>query len=153
MLIEQLSQYLPHDPILQSLSILGILTVLSLVAFWITEKVIVSILTRMLRHTSTQLDDILIKRNVFKRLTYLVPALIFYNFSYTIPSITASIKQCALTLLVLTSMLVFNALLGAIEDIYKQTKYSSRINIKSYLQVAKLIINIFFHFFFNIFKS
>ena len=142
MLIDQLSQYLPHSPILQSLSILGILTVFSLVAFWITEKVFVSILTRILRHTSTQLDDILIKRNVFKRLTYMVPALIFYNFSHAAPEFTIMIQRVSLTLIALSTLLVFNALLTSLGDIYKKTKYHERLDINSYLQITKLIINI-----------
>ena len=141
--IDNLMQLLPQHPLLQSLSIMGILCIVSFISYGITVKVIIKILTKMFRKTSTKIDDILIKRNIFNRLAYIVPVLIFYNFAYTMPSITGLIKQCALTLIVLTGLLVLNALLGAIEDIYKQTKYSNRINIKSYLQVAKLIINIF----------
>ena len=88
-MLEQLSPYLPQNPILNSLSILGLLAALSLVAFWITEKIIIQLLSRIFQKTSTQLDDILIKRNVFKRLTYVVPALIFYNFAYAMPQLVS----------------------------------------------------------------
>ena len=68
-MLEQLTPYLPQDPLFYSLSILGILIVISILAFWVTERIIIKLLSKMFQKTSTQMDDILIKRNVFKRLT------------------------------------------------------------------------------------
>ena len=141
-MLEQLSQYLPQHPLLHSLSILGILVVSSLVAFWITEKIIIKLLTKMLQKTSTQMDDILIKHNVFKRLTYVVPALIFYNFAYAAPQFTIMIQRTSLTLMAIAGLMVINSFLNALNDIYKKTKYHERLDINSYLQITKLIINI-----------
>ena len=141
-MFEQLSPYLPQHPLLNSLSILGILAVLSLVAFWITEKIIIKLLTKMLQKTSTQMDDILIKHNVFKRLTYVVPALIFYNFAYAAPQFTIMIQRASLTLMAISGLMVINSFLNALNDIYKKTKYHERLDINSYLQITKLIINI-----------
>ena len=141
-MLEQLSPYLPQHPLLNSLSILGILAVLSLVAFWITEKIIIKLLTKMLQKTSTQMDDILIKHNVFKRLTYVVPALIFYNFAYAVPQFTIMIQRASLTLMAISGLMVINSFLNALNDIYKKTKYHERLDINSYLQITKLIINI-----------
>ena len=141
-MLEQLSPYLPQHPFLNSLSILGILAVLSLVAFWITEKIIIKLLTKMLQKTSTQKDDILIKHNVFKRLTYMVPALIFYNFAYAVPQFTIMIQRASLTLMAISGLMVINSFLNALNDIYKKTKYHERLDINSYLQITKLIINI-----------
>ena len=141
-MLEQLSLYLPQHPLLNSLSILGILAVLSLVAFWIAEKIIIKLLTKMLQKTSTQMDDILIKHNVFKRLTYVVPALIFYNFAYAAPQFTIMIQRTSLTLMAISGLMVINSFLNALNDIYKKTKYHERLDINSYLQITKLIINI-----------
>jgi len=141
-MLEQLSPYLPQHPLLNSLSILGILAVLSLVAFWITEKIIIKLLTKMLQKTSTQMDDVLIEHNVFKRLTYVVPALIFYNFAYAAPQFTIMIQRASLTLMAISGLMVINSFLNALNDIYKKTKYHERLDINSYLQITKLIINI-----------
>ena len=141
-MLEQLSPYLPQHPLLNSLSILGILAVLSLVAFWITEKIIIKLLTKMLQKTSTQMDDVLIEHNVFKRLTYVVPALIFYNFAYTAPPFTIIIQRVSLVLMSISGLMVINSSLNALNDIYKKTKYHERLDINSYLQITKLIINI-----------
>jgi len=141
-MLEQLLPYLPQNPMLNSLSILGLLALLSLVAFWITEQIIIKLLSKMFKKTSTQLDDILIKRNVFKRLTYVVPALIFYNFAYAAPQFTTMIQRASLALMAIAGLLVVNSFLNALRDIYEQTKYHKRLDINSYLQITKLIINI-----------
>jgi len=141
-MIEYLSPYLPQNPLLHSLAILGVLAVISLLAFYITEKNILTLLTRMFRKTSTDLDDILVNRNVFNRLAYLVPALIFYNFAYAAPQFTVIIQRASLSLMALSGLLVINAFLSALSDIYEKTKYSERMHIKSYIQITKLIVNI-----------
>ena len=141
-MFEQLAPYLPQDPLFHSLSVLGILAALSMLAFWITERIIIKLLSKMFQKTSTQLDDILIKRNVFKRLTYIVPALIFYNFAYAAPQFTILIQRTSLTLMAISGLLAINSFLNALRDIYKTTKYHERLDINSYLQITKLIINI-----------
>ena len=141
-MIEYLSPYLPQNPLLHSLAVLGVLAVISLLAFYITEKIILNLLTRMFRKTSTDLDDILVNRNVFNRLAYLVPALIFYNFAYAAPQFTVIIQRASLSLMALSGLLVINAFLSALSDIYEKTKYSERMHIKSYIQITKLIVNI-----------
>ena len=142
MILEQLTPYLPVNPLMQSLSILGILGIVSLGAYWITEKVILTLLTRMFRKTRTQFDDILVNRNIFNRLSYMVPALIFYNFAYAAPQFTIMIQRASLTLMAIAGLLVINSFINALRDIYKQTKYHERLDINSYLQITKLIINI-----------
>jgi miniconductance mechanosensitive channel len=96
----------------------------------------------MFQKTSTQLDDILIKQNVFKRLTYVIPTLIFYNFAYAAPQFTTLVQRASLTLMAIAGLLVINSFLNALRDIYKKTKYHERLDINSYLQITKLIINI-----------
>ena len=142
MILEQLTPYLPVNPLMQSLSILGILGIVSLGAYWITEKVILTLLTRMFRKTRTQLDDILVSHNIFNRLSYMVPTLIFYNFAYAAPQFTIMIQRVSLTLMAIAGLLVINSFINALRDIYKQTKYHERLDINSYLQITKLIINI-----------
>ena len=141
-MIEYLSPYLPQNILLNSLAILGVLAVISLIAFWVTQKVILTLLTKMFQKTSTQLDDIMVNQNVFTRLAYVVPALIFYNFAYAAPQFTLLIQRASLSLMALAGLLVVNSFLNALGDIYQQTKYSERMHIKSYLQITRLIINI-----------
>ena len=96
----------------------------------------------MFKKTSTKLDDVLMNRNIFNRLAYVVPALIFYNFAYAAPQFTILIQRASMGLMALSGILVINSFLNALGDIYEQTKYSEEMHIKSYLQITKLILNI-----------
>jgi miniconductance mechanosensitive channel len=42
----------------------------------------------------------------------------------------------------LSGLLVIDAFLSALSDMYEKTKYSERMHIKSYIQITKLIVNI-----------
>ena len=141
-MINDLIQFLPKDPLLQSISILGILCLLSAIVYGITVKIIINLITKMFSKTSTQLDDILVKRKIFNYLAYMVPALIFYNFAGAAPQFTAIIQRISLCLMALSGILIINSFLNALGDIYQKTKFSERLNIKSYLQISKLIINV-----------
>ena len=141
-MINDLIQFLPKDPLLQSISILGILCLLSAIGYGITVKIIIKLITKMFSKTSTQLDDILVKRKIFNYLAYMVPALIFYNFAGAAPQFTAIIQRISLCLMALSGILIINSFLNALGDIYQKTKFSERLNIKSYLQISKLIINV-----------
>jgi len=75
-------------------------------------------------------------------LAYLVPALIFYNFAYATPQFTTMIQRSSLTLMAIAGLMVINAFLSSLSDMYEKTKYSERMHIKSYIQITKLIVNI-----------
>ena len=141
-MINNLNDILPQDPILHSLSIIGILLLASFLGYGVTAKIIVKLITKIFSKTSTKIDDILINRKVFNRLAYMVPALILYNFANTAPQFTEIIQKISLCLMLLSGILVINSFLNALTDIYQQTKYSERLNIKSYVQISKLIMNV-----------
>ena len=136
------NQFLPQDPIFNTLSILFILIIISIISFYITEKIILNVLSKMFKKTSTQLDDILLKSNIFNRLSYILPALIFYNLAYTLPNLTDLIQRLSLGLITISSLLASNSFLNALNNIYDKSRFSNKINIKSYVQITKLIINI-----------
>ena len=141
-MFELLSLYLPQNPLQHSLALLGLLALFSMFAFYVTSRLMLTFIARISRKTSTHLDDILINHNVFNRLAYVVPSLIFYNFAYVIPQFTVLIQRASLSLMALAGLLMINSFLNAVGDIYQQSKYAERINIKSYIQITKLIINI-----------
>ena len=131
MLNEIILNYLPQDQFLNSFAIFGILILISIIAFYITEKIIFNLLVKMFRKTSTDIDDILVNRNVFSRLAYMVPALIFYNFSYSITQLSIFIQKASLSLIAMSGLMVISSFLNALSDMYEKTKYSERIQVQS----------------------
>ena len=98
-------------------------------------------LSQIFARTSTQIDDILIERGVFEKIPYLVPLLILYGSRSSVV-IVAAAERFLLSLIALVIILTINSLTDALGEIYLKSKLSKRLNIKSYLQVIKLINNI-----------
>lgn len=62
-----------------TLIVLGIL-VLAWLADLITKKILLNLITRVIKKTKTEWDDLLIKRKVFHRLAHIAPAIVIYYF-------------------------------------------------------------------------
>lgn len=131
-----------HPTIIRYLSIFGVI-VLSYLVFILTRKLILNPLRTIIRKSSTKLDDILLKKGVFQRLLYLVPVLILYNFSYLIPQLENFLHRLFAAIIVWILLLTLGAFLNAVNEIYQKTALAQRMDIKSYVQVAKLLVYIF----------
>ena len=114
----------------------------SFVVYLITRFVIIKTISHLFKKTSTDLDDILIEKGVFNRLSYLPPLFIIYNLNEIIPEFNFfdRVLLALIAFIVITSV---NAFISAVSEIYSKSKYAGKLNIKSYLQVLKLIVNLF----------
>ena len=123
-----------------------ILAAVILGASWLSYlfacRIILGSLRKLFKQTATHLDDILIEQGVFNRLAYGVPLLVIYLFSDLFPDYSHAIQQGLSALLVIVFILVVNAALNAVNEIYSRSKFVHQLNIKSYLQISKLILNI-----------
>ncbi len=131
-----------HPAINQFLSVVGII-VLSCLAFVLTRKFILRPLRAIIKRSTTKLDDILLQEGVFRRLLYIVPVLILYNFAYLVPQIETFLQRLFAAVIALIILLTLGAFLSAVSEIYKSTVFARRLDIKSYVQVAKLLVYIF----------
>lgn len=123
------------------LTILAII-VISMIVLWITKKILVRIIHRFVEKTETEWDDYLLKRNVFKSLSHLSSALIFYyssNFS-EIPEVTSLLTTFANIYFVIIFVKVASGVLKASNDIYQTTPYAANRSIKGYIQLLMIFI-------------
>jgi len=105
-------------------------------AYLITRYLILDfVIIRLLRKTNTQIDDILIDKGFFNRLSYVVPLVVIYYFK-VIPN------QYESALFAVIILFAVNSLINAFGEIYLRSKYSNKVNIKSYIQILKLVINL-----------
>ena len=58
---------------------------ISFIAYLITRYIILKSISSLFKKTSTDIDDILIEKGLFNRLSYIIPLLIIFNFVNTIP--------------------------------------------------------------------
>ena len=125
-------------PYILAVVILGV----SWLSYLFSCRIILVFLRKIFKQTATHLDDILIEKGVLNRLAFAVPLFVIHLFSDLFPDYSHVIQQCLSALLVIVFVLVVNATLDAINEIYSRSKFSHQLNIKSYLQISKLILNI-----------
>jgi len=140
--------------ILISRSILiGGLVILAFLANWITKRIILRILGRIIQRTRTTWDNILLEQKVFNRLSHIAPAVVIQVFAVPVfagmfeavdkaDMMVEIVKRAALVYMTVIALLVLNSLLNAVRDIYRTFEISNRIPIVVYLQVAKILINL-----------
>jgi len=116
----------------------------ALIAHRLARGPVLRTIDSLIRRTNTDWDDALIERRVLHRLAHLVPGLVIYRLAPLALVGHARLQEIAdtgvLVYLVLSSMLVIDALMSATVDIYRSTKTSREISIKGLIQFLKVIL-------------
>ena len=110
------------------------------VLFLVTNQIILRSIAKIFRKTSTKFDDILLEQKVFNKLPYLIPLIFLYSLRDVVPFFK-SVDRFLIALIALIILISLNALINAINDLYKKSRFAEKLNIKSYAQVVKLILN------------
>lgn len=135
------SQY----PILINILPIAALFLISYVSFKFTRIILIKILIPQIKKSKTQLDDSFLKNKLFLKISYVIPLLIIYNFSYVIADnlqISSSFLNVVITLIsIFIFARIIDAFLSSITDAYSK-KYK-RIPLKSYIQIVKIFVFIF----------
>lgn len=116
------------------------IAIICIVANFITKKIVIRIITHIVKNNKYQWDNMLLDRKVFHKLSHFVPAIIIYNFSTTFDYFKDLIEKGAITYLIIVGLMVLNSLLNAMNDIYQTYEISKTRPIKGYIQVVKIII-------------
>ena len=115
---------------------------LAFIVFFITRKISVSFIHRMVLKTTSDWDDFLLHRKVFTALSHLPSAFIFYftyNFS-EIKVVDEILLRGSLIYFVVIASMVLNRLVRAGLDIYNTTLYAQTRSIKGYAQLLHILI-------------
>ena len=100
------------------------------------KKIILKVVNRLVATTRTQWDDILQRRGVFTMLSHLVPAIIIYIFA---PDFIIDMQLAAIIYMIVVGLLVLNAFLNSVVDIYRTFEFARRVPIRGFMQVVKII--------------
>ena len=119
-----------------------IVLIISFLLYLITRYIILKSISSFFKKTSTDLDDILIEKGVLNRLSYFIPLIFIYNLKDLL-AIYELVDRMLISLIAFIFISSINALINALNDIYSKSQYSNKFNIKSYMQVVKLFVNIF----------
>lgn len=116
------------------------IAIICIVSNFITKKVVIRIITHIVTNTKFEWDNIILERQVFRKLSHIVPAIIIYHFAFIFPSYKEVIEKCAIAYLIIVGLWVIYSLLDAITDIYQTYEISKVKPIKGYIQVTKIIV-------------
>ena len=129
-------QNLPIPTVFLRFGWLIVVLILAVIANHITKKIILRIVKRLVETTGTQWDDILMRRGVFTMLSHLVPAVIIYMLA---PDFIIDMQLAAIIYMIVVGVLVLNAFLNSVIDIYRTFEFARRVPIRGFMQVIKII--------------
>jgi miniconductance mechanosensitive channel len=122
-----------------------LLILLSYIGYWVTWKLMRKILIPIMKRSKNQFDDLLIKHRFFRKVSYLVPALILYYFTddtVTIPLLISFIRTLLELFFIINSVLIIHSVLATINDFYDRYEFAKDHPIKGVIQVLNIILYI-----------
>ena len=122
-----------------------IVVALAFVANLIAKRIILQLVRRLVAKTKTNWDDIMVRRLVFQRLSHIVPAVVIFSMApvvFETPSLVSVARVASQVYMLIVGLLVIDAALTGVDEIYQQFPVSKRIPIRGYLQVVKLIFSL-----------
>lgn len=109
---------------------------------YIAKKIILSLITKIVKHSKNTWDDILLGKKVFHRFSHIIPAvIIYYSSNYVFSGhkdVVHLIKSGVFIYLIVVVMLIINSFLKALNEIYLQLPSSKERSIKGFLQVVNI---------------
>ncbi|WP_053363470.1 mechanosensitive ion channel family protein [Bacillus sp. FJAT-27251] len=112
---------------------------LCIIANFISKRIVIRIITRVVTNSKVTWGKMLLDRQVFRKLSHIVPAIIIYSFASTFPNYQSVIEKLAVTYIIIVGLVFIQSLLNAINDIYKTFEISKVKPIKGYIQVINII--------------
>jgi miniconductance mechanosensitive channel len=120
----------------------ALVSLFSYIAYVVARYLLINILNRISKKTKSNWDDILVNRHFFRRLANLIPAaillgfipVIFKDYEWWINFLTGLVN----IYITVTFLLVIDAFLNAVNDIYQDFEIARTKPIKGYIQIVKI---------------
>ncbi len=122
--------------------VLGVLA-LSWVVYFLTKRYLLRWLAVIVRRSKSRLDDMLLRSRVFHRLALIPPAIIIYSFAPLAGGWETLVRRVMTAVLVFVSLLVLDAALTALNEVYSTLRVAKKISVRSYIQITKIALYLF----------
>jgi miniconductance mechanosensitive channel len=110
----------------------------------ITKRVLLQGIRSIVKRTKTSLDDILIERRVFHKISHVIPALLVYFTTYMVfkdyPALAEIVARASIIYIVIVVILAIDSFINALHGIYLTMPVSQGRPIKGFIQIAKIIV-------------
>jgi miniconductance mechanosensitive channel len=128
--------------LIENATIILITAGLAILADFLVKRIIITTIHRIARRSKTDWDDIFVERRVFNRLAHLAPAIIVYyslQFIFNAEGLVTFLGNVTQSYMVIVVLLVIDAVINALHEIYRRMPVSEGRSIKGYVQVVKII--------------
>lgn len=118
----------------------AIIVIVSVLANFIAKKIVLKIVERIINSNRYQWDNYLLDRKVFHKLSHIVPAIVIYYAAFLFPAYQPLIHKGVTMYMIVVGLLVMNACLRAVNDIYATFEIAKARPIRGYIQVLQIIL-------------
>jgi miniconductance mechanosensitive channel len=130
--------------LLSTVTLVVIVSILSWLANFLAKLIINTIVTGIVRKTTSQWDDIFLEQRVFTRLSHLAPALVIWFMAgwalKAYPGWLIAVHKMAYIYMVFAGMIVLLAFIEAWHQIYNTLAVAQHRHIKGYVQLVKILV-------------
>ena len=122
---------------------IGFVIGISILSYLLTKFILLNIVSRFFRKTSTQIDDVLIDNGFLKRLSYTIPLIIIHSmigYKFGDVDLISRIIYASFSIIGIS---VIHSILSSVNELHSKSKLSDKLNIKSYVQIVKLMVTLF----------
>ncbi|MCE5344751.1 MAG: mechanosensitive ion channel family protein [Bacteroidales bacterium] len=117
---------------------------LSWISNFIAKVVILQIVTKIVKRTTSTWDDIFLEQKVFTRLSHFAPALVIWFMAgwalKDYPLWLIAVRKMTYIYMVVVGMVVVNSFIEAWHKIYNTLPISQHRHIKGYVQLLKIFV-------------
>ena len=127
-----------------------LITLFTLLADYITKKILLNTVAKLIKRTKADWDDLLIKRRVFHRLAHFAPAIAVYHlvdiaFGNLMvvkeESVLVNFIQSATYIyMIIIGIFLIDAVINTSHDVYQKLPIAANRPIKGYMQLVKIFI-------------
>ena len=121
-----------------------LIMILAVIAFFIAKRVLLRIVSSIVKRTSTVWDDTLLDHRFFFWIAHLAPGIVIYLLApvalETAQRLIAVVLQSCQIYMIVVGLLALDSLLNAGLDIYNSYAISRQVHLKSFIQVAKILL-------------
>jgi len=140
--MDKLDEWIGSHPLEWQFALFIALILLAVVSYYITRKIILSGVARLVKKSKSDLDDLLLDNAMMRRISYIPPLLIMDSLIYLFPNIEAIGHKLIQSLLIFVLALIATQFLTNINQVYDRSTISKNKPIKSYIQIIKIILYI-----------
>jgi len=110
----------------------------------VVKTIILEIVTRIVKRTTSTWDDIFLEQKVFTRLSHFAPAIVIWSMAgwalKAYPGWMMAVQNLTYIYMVLIGMVVVNLFIESWHKIYLLHPISKHRTIKGYVQILKLVV-------------